>query len=54
MVDNKKAHTHEAYYKIVEVTSTSTSKETFASAQGMTAEETLDMLRQVKEMMNDE
>lgn len=44
-------YTHEAWYKIVEVTSTSTSKETFVSAQGLSASEVMGMLKETKETM---
>jgi len=53
MTDKKGLHTHEAWFKVIEITSTSTSKETFASAQGLNAKETIDMLRSVKELMKD-
>jgi len=51
--EKKGHHTHEAWFKITDVTSSSTSTERFASAQGLTAEETIDMLRKVKEMMKE-
>jgi len=49
--ETKGSYTHEAWFKITKVTSSSTSEETFASAQGLTAKETIDMLRKVKKMM---
>ena len=46
-------YTHEAWYKTVDVISTSQSKETFVSAQGLNADEVIDMLRKTKEIMEE-
>ena len=50
MADDKK-HTHEAFYKKENVTSTSTAESFVISAQGQSSEEALEMFKKIKEMM---